>query len=160
LRVHRPTPLLMYIERMPVSTFIDPRTNPVRSVPTASARTTAEPEALTELHRLCRDGRVYEIEHLIQAGRAVSGKFRSCTGDPSRPRWAIRSSLVRAGRETSERLGTVRSRFGEGVWTSSDPCTAEGILGQDPARSENARRPRLVELQAGEAEVIIIRTPQ
>src|SRR5271170_3291859 len=48
--------------------FIDPRTDPVRSEATPSVRTTAEPEGLAELHRLCRENRIYDIERWIQAG--------------------------------------------------------------------------------------------
>jgi hypothetical protein len=53
---------------MSVSTFIDPRTD---SKVTACARITDKPEELTELHRPCRDNRIYDIERWIQAGRPL-----------------------------------------------------------------------------------------
>ena len=42
--------------------FIDPRDNPTPGTNRPPARTTTEPEDLAELHRLCREGRVYDVE--------------------------------------------------------------------------------------------------
>src|SRR2546428_13038862 len=35
------------------------------------ARTTMEPEEVAELHRLCREGRLYDVERWIRTGRAL-----------------------------------------------------------------------------------------
>jgi hypothetical protein len=53
-----------------MNAFVDPR----ESLPTASSediRPTSQPQALAELHQLCREGRLYEIEQWIQAGRPL-----------------------------------------------------------------------------------------
>jgi hypothetical protein len=54
-----------------VSTFVDPRVevNPAGLQP--GARTTTEPEQLAELLRLCRQGRVYDVERWIHEGRPL-----------------------------------------------------------------------------------------
>ena len=49
--------------------FIDPRDDPAPDANNPPARTTTEPEELVELHRLCREGRVYDVERWIRAGR-------------------------------------------------------------------------------------------
>jgi hypothetical protein len=56
---------------MPTAPFIDPRADPDAPVTRPIARTTNDPGALTELHRLCRDSRLYDIERRIQAGRPL-----------------------------------------------------------------------------------------
>lgn len=54
-----------------MSTFIDPRTHPTPDANTRPARTTANPNELADLHRLCREGSLYEVERWIQAGRPL-----------------------------------------------------------------------------------------
>lgn len=51
--------------------FIDPRGLPRPRAGGPTARTSTEPDALTELHRLCREGRLYDIERWIQEGRSL-----------------------------------------------------------------------------------------
>jgi ankyrin repeat protein len=50
------------------SQFVDPRESPLKSKATVSARTTTEPTALTELHRMCRENRIYDVERWIASG--------------------------------------------------------------------------------------------
>lgn len=51
--------------------FTDPRTHPTPRAGSRAARTSTAPEALTELHRLCREGRLYDIERWIQGGHPL-----------------------------------------------------------------------------------------
>lgn len=51
--------------------FVDPRTGPDPRAPRPRARFAAEAADLEELHRLCRDGRLYDVERWIQAGRPL-----------------------------------------------------------------------------------------
>jgi hypothetical protein len=56
--------------------FNDPRDSPKPALAKSAARTTDDPKDLSDLHRLCRDGRLYDVERWIQAGRplqAISG---------------------------------------------------------------------------------------
>jgi len=54
-----------------MTAFIDPRTNPKLRTPRPPAPTTADPGTLAELHRLCRESRLYHVEVWIRAGRPV-----------------------------------------------------------------------------------------
>ena len=49
------------------SRFVDPRESPFKSTERVLPRTTTEPTALTELHRLCRENRIYDVERWIAA---------------------------------------------------------------------------------------------
>ncbi len=49
--------------------FIDPRDNPAPDTKRPPARVVTEPEDVAELHRLCRAGRLYDIERWIRDGR-------------------------------------------------------------------------------------------
>lgn len=51
--------------------FVDPRTNPDPEAPRTPARHTSNPEELADLHRFCREGRLYDVERWIQAGRPL-----------------------------------------------------------------------------------------
>src|SRR5579863_7187898 len=51
--------------------FVDPREGPTKSNAGAPPRTTVEPSALTELHRLCRENRIYDVERWIAAGNPL-----------------------------------------------------------------------------------------
>src|SRR5437870_4913561 len=51
--------------------FIDPRDDPAPDANGPPGRTTTQPEELAELHRLCREGRVYDVERWIRAGRPL-----------------------------------------------------------------------------------------
>jgi hypothetical protein len=56
--------------------FNDPRDSPKPALAKSAARTTDDPKDLSDLHRLCRVGRLYDVERWIQAGRplqAISG---------------------------------------------------------------------------------------
>jgi hypothetical protein len=49
------------------SQFIDPREGPTKSKATPCPRTTTEPGLLAELHPLCRENRIYDVERWIAA---------------------------------------------------------------------------------------------
>lgn len=51
--------------------FIDPRLQPAPGAERPLARTTTRPDELAELRRLCIEGRLYEVERWIQAGRPL-----------------------------------------------------------------------------------------
>jgi hypothetical protein len=51
--------------------FVDPRSKPVKPAATPAARTTTDPGALAELHRLCRESRIYDVENWIRAGKPL-----------------------------------------------------------------------------------------
>jgi hypothetical protein len=67
------------------SGFVDPRTHPKPSPLTPAPRTTNDPAELNELHRLCREGRLYDVERWIrsrlplQVARGVTVKGRRLT---------------------------------------------------------------------------------
>ena len=51
-------------------------TSPNPALAKPAARTMDDPKHLSDLHRLCRDGRLYDVERWIQEGRplqAISG---------------------------------------------------------------------------------------
>jgi hypothetical protein len=52
-----------------MTTFIDPRSRPNPATATTPARTTKQVDSLAELHQLCREGRLYDVEVWIQEGR-------------------------------------------------------------------------------------------
>jgi hypothetical protein len=56
---------------MAMAAFVDPRAVPVAAATKPLARTTSDLGALSELHRLCRDSRLYDVERWIQAGRPL-----------------------------------------------------------------------------------------
>ncbi len=62
-----------------MATFVDPRADPVPGAARPSARTTSDPGALAELHRLCRDGRIYDVERWIQAGQPLQATLETPT---------------------------------------------------------------------------------
>jgi ankyrin repeat protein len=51
--------------------FVDPRDDLHPGASNPPARTTTELEKLAELHRLCREGRLYDVERWIRAGRPL-----------------------------------------------------------------------------------------
>lgn len=51
--------------------FTDPRTNPSPSAPNPSPRTTTDPARLVPLERLCRAGRLYDVEEWIRRGEPL-----------------------------------------------------------------------------------------
>lgn len=61
----------MPLKRECMTTFVDPRTDPDPRGARPSARRTTDPDELTELHRFCREGRLYDIERWIQIGRPI-----------------------------------------------------------------------------------------
>jgi hypothetical protein len=54
-----------------LTAFIDPRTDPTPGVDQSPAPTTEDPDELADLHRLCREGYLYEVEHWIRAARPL-----------------------------------------------------------------------------------------
>lgn len=54
-----------------MNAFIDPRNELAPGSNRPPARTATEPEELAELHRLCREGRLYDVERWIRVGRPV-----------------------------------------------------------------------------------------
>src|SRR2546428_5468611 len=54
-----------------MTAFIDPRDALAYGASKLPARTTMEPEELAELHQLCREGRLYDVERWIRVGRPV-----------------------------------------------------------------------------------------
>jgi hypothetical protein len=55
----------------PPTTFVDPRSNPDPWAPRAPARFITNAAELEEFHRFCLDGRLYDVERWIQAGRPM-----------------------------------------------------------------------------------------
>ena len=53
------------------TTFVDPRSNPDPRAPRAPARFTTNAAELEEFHRFCLNGRLYDVERWIQAGRPL-----------------------------------------------------------------------------------------
>lgn len=51
--------------------FVDPRTAPQPSSPSRAPRTTSDPADVEELHLLCKQGRLYEVERWIAEGRPL-----------------------------------------------------------------------------------------
>jgi hypothetical protein len=56
---------------IPMSTFIDPRTDPKPHSDAPVASVTDSPDRLAELHQLCREGRLYDVEAWIKAGHPL-----------------------------------------------------------------------------------------
>jgi len=54
-----------------MTAFIDPRSDRKASAAKFPPLTTSDPGTLTELHQLCRDGRLYDVERWIRAGRPL-----------------------------------------------------------------------------------------
>jgi len=53
---------------MAMPTFVDPRIEPTPHPGTPPAVVTDSPDELIDLHRLCREGRLYDVEAWIKAG--------------------------------------------------------------------------------------------
>lgn len=51
--------------------FVDPRTDPKPGVATSASTLAESLDQLEDLHRLCREGRLYAVEAWIKAGRPV-----------------------------------------------------------------------------------------
>lgn len=54
-----------------MNAFVDPRTDSSPRATRLPPRTTADPDELRELHELCREGRLYDVEDWIRSGRPV-----------------------------------------------------------------------------------------
>jgi hypothetical protein len=54
-----------------MATFVDPRSRPTGTSDRPPTRITSDPSELLELERLCREGRVYEVERWIAAGKPL-----------------------------------------------------------------------------------------
>ena len=52
-------------------TFVDPREYPSGARISLLPRTTSEPSVLRELHRLCRENRIYDVERWIKDGKPL-----------------------------------------------------------------------------------------
>ena len=70
-------------------TFIDPRTHPEPRAPRPPARFTGDADELEGLHRSCREGRLYDVERWIQAGRPL----QLAPGSPVPRRRRFRTAL-------------------------------------------------------------------
>ncbi len=77
---------------MTMNRFIDPRTNPDPSADRPPARTTGDPEQLEELHRLCREGRLYDVERWIAEGRPLQ-PAEPPTGGARRKKTVLETAL-------------------------------------------------------------------
>jgi len=51
--------------------WVDPRSHPAADRRKPSAQPTSDPDDLVDLHRFCREGRLYEVEEWIRAGRPL-----------------------------------------------------------------------------------------
>ena len=51
--------------------FVDPRTDPDPKAPKPTPRTTEHPEDLTDVHCLCREGRLYDVERWTRSGKPL-----------------------------------------------------------------------------------------
>lgn len=60
--------------------FVDPRTSNGHVAGKPAHRTTIRAEELTELHALCRDGRLYDVERWISEGRPLQAAGRTPSG--------------------------------------------------------------------------------
>lgn len=56
---------------MTMNPFVDPRTDPNPAAGKPPPHTTEDPELLEELHRLCREGRLYDVERWIAGTRPL-----------------------------------------------------------------------------------------
>ena len=54
-----------------MSSFVDPRSDPTPGSPMDLPTTTADPEEVADLYRLCKLGKLYEAEKWIRAGRPI-----------------------------------------------------------------------------------------
>jgi hypothetical protein len=55
--------------------FVDPRTNPSPGSSQVTARFASDPDALTEFHEMCRQGRLYDVERWIQTGHPLQVRY-------------------------------------------------------------------------------------
>jgi hypothetical protein len=76
------------------TTFVDPRNDPDPRAPRAPARFTTNAAELEELHRFCLDGRLYDVERWIQAGRPTQLAAGSLI-EPRRFRTALEIAFER-----------------------------------------------------------------
>src|SRR4051794_31324997 len=67
-------------------TFIDPRVDRSPTVAKPLPRTTRQADDLTELHALCRDGRLYDVERWIASGRPLQTAQEAANGRANRLR--------------------------------------------------------------------------
>lgn len=70
-------------------TFVDPRSHPDPGTPRPPARFTGDAAELKELHRLCRDGRLYDVERWIRDGHPL----QLAPDTPIAPRRRTRTAL-------------------------------------------------------------------
>lgn len=61
-------------------TFIDPRDDSVVTATRATSRITRDLNQLSELHALCRDGRLYDVERWIASGRPLQAAQEVVSG--------------------------------------------------------------------------------
>lgn len=77
------------------ATFVDPRGDSDPQAPRAPARFTTNAAELEELHRLCLDGRLYDVERWIQAGGPMQLAAGSLIERSCRFRTALEIALER-----------------------------------------------------------------
>ena len=98
---------------MAMPTFVDPRTDPTPHPGTPPAVTTESADELVELHRLCREGRLYEVEAWITAGRPLQLAWH---GPPGR-RFPTALTIARE----TDRAAAPKGQFLSGC-TTVIPC--------------------------------------
>lgn len=80
---------------MPMNAFVDPRSAPDPQAGKPHVRTTTDLEELAKLHRLCREGRLYDVEDWIRTGRPL----QATGGMPARRRYATTALKIALERE-------------------------------------------------------------
>ena len=77
------------LRKRPMTQFVDPRSDPDPKAPKPPPRTTTDPDELAELHRLCREGRLYDVERWIRAGKPLQ-MAEDASGPAERARFGPR----------------------------------------------------------------------
>ena len=75
--------------RTPMDSFVNPRSHPTPRASRAPCPTTSDPDQLVELHRHCREGRLYDVENWVRSGRPL----QTAPGTPVVPRKRATSAL-------------------------------------------------------------------
>lgn len=75
--------------------FVDPRGDPDPRHPRPPARFTTDPDELADLHRYCREGRLYDVERWIRAGRPLQLRAGWPVDGRRRPRSALEIAFDR-----------------------------------------------------------------
>lgn len=90
----------VHSRRASMHPFIDPRTSNGDVASKPAPRTTTQADELTELHALCRDGRLYDVERWISDGRPL----QAAGGTPSGRATSALTIAIEAGNHSLVRL--------------------------------------------------------